>query len=135
MTKSAEKRPTGLWLVILVVFAEGLFVAYLAGVLGLGILEGQSRSFNTMIALFAMVAGAAALVIFVAISLWRSKRWARSAAFFWQLIQLAVATGSFSGQFGNQAIGWGLIIPSAIVIVTLFNKDVVAATMKSVDPE
>ena len=80
MTKSAEKRPTGLWLVILVVFAEGLFVAYLAGVLGLGILEGQSRSFNTMIALFAMVAGAAALVIFVAISLWRSKRWARSAA-------------------------------------------------------
>jgi hypothetical protein len=135
MTKSAEMRPIGLWLVILVVFAEGLFVAYLAAVLGLGILEGQSRSLNTMIALFAMVAGAAALVIFIAISLWRGKRWARSASFFWQLIQLAVATGSFGGQFGSQAIGWGLIIPSAIVIVTLFNKDVVAATMKSVDPE
>lgn len=135
MTKSQEKRPIGLWLVILVVFAEGLFVAYLAAVIGLGILEGQSRSFSATVALFAMVAGAAALVIFVAVSLWRSKRWARSAAFFWQLIQLAVATGSFSGQFGSQAIGWGLIIPSAVVIVTLFNKDVVAATMKSVDPE
>lgn len=135
MTKSAEKRPIGLWVVILVVFAEGLFVAYLAWLLGLEILEGETRSFSTMVALFALVAGSAAMVIFIAISLWRGKRWARSGAFFWQLIQLAVATGSFGGQFGSQAIGWGLIIPSAIVIVALFNKDVVAATMKSVDPE
>ena len=133
--KNLKKLPAGLLTVIVVVALEASVLAYFGIKLGMGILGGESRAFTTAIALFAMVAAAAAWLFYVAFSLTRSKRWARSAAFFWQLIQLAVATGSFSGQFGNQAIGWGLIIPSAIVIVTLFNKDVVAATMKSVDPE
>jgi hypothetical protein len=87
------------------------------------------------VALFALVAAAAIWVIFVALNLFRGKRWSRSAGVFWQLIQLAVAAGSFSGQFGSQAIGWSLIIPSVLVLTLLFSKKVVAATMGPVDLE
>ena len=135
MNKNAEKKPVPLMIAMLFVLLEGLVVAYFAAQLGIGILMGDSRSLVTAIALFALVAAAAAWVIFVAFSLLWGKRWARSGALFWQLIQLAVATGSFSGQFGSQAIGWSLILPSAVVLVALFNKQTIAATMKSSDPE
>jgi hypothetical protein len=65
----------------------------------------------------------------VSISLLKGRRWARSAGVFWQLVQLAIASGSFSGQFGSQAIGWSLIVPSVLVLALLFSKKVVAATM------
>jgi hypothetical protein len=44
---------------------------------------------------------------------------------------LAIATGSFGGQFGSQAIGWALVIPSVTVMIALLSKKVVAATMRS----
>jgi hypothetical protein len=89
----------------------------------------------TALALFGMVAGATAWVLFVAFSLTRGKRWARSAALFWQLVQLAIATGSFTGQFGSLWIGWSIAAPSAAVLMLLFSKKVVAATMAGLDPE
>jgi hypothetical protein len=135
MSESQEKRPFGLVLAAVLVGLEGLFVGALAARLGLALVSGETRSLVTSVALFALVAAAAIWVIFVSLNLFRGKRWSRSAGVFWQLIQLAVATGSFSGQFGSQAIGWSLIIPSVLVIGLLFSKKVVAATMAAVDPE
>jgi hypothetical protein len=110
---------------------EGLFVGALAAQLGLSVVTGNTRSLVSSVALFALVGGASIWVIFIAINLWRGRRWARSAGFFWQLVQLAIAAGSFGGQFGSQAIGWALVIPSATVLITLLSKKVVAATMDS----
>ena len=135
MSESQEKRPFGLVLAAVLVGLEGLFVGALAARLGLALVSGETRSLVTSVALFALVAAAAIWVIFVALNLFRGKRWSRSAGVFWQLIQLAVATGSFSGQFGSQAIGWSLIIPSVLVLALLFSKKVVAATMGPVDLE
>ena len=135
MSETQEKRPFGLVLAAVLVGLEGLFVGALAARLGLALVSGETRSLVTSVALFALVAAAAIWVIFVSLNLLRGKRWSRSAGVFWQLIQLAVATGSFSGQFGSQAIGWSLIIPSVLVIGLLFSKKVVAATMAAVDPE
>jgi hypothetical protein len=135
MSNQAEKRPTGLKIIIGIVLIEGLVLAYLAAQLLVGILVGESRSLPTTLSLFAIVALTAAAVLFFAYGLFQGKRWARSAALFWQLIQLAIASGSFTGQFGSNAIGWGLIIPSVIVLVLLFTKPVVAATMRGLDPE
>ena len=135
MSIQAEKRPFALKVIIGIVFIEGSVLAYFAAQLLVGIFLGQSRSLATAVSLFAIVAGVSAAVLFFAYGLFQGKRWARSAALFWQLIQLSIAAGSFSGQFGSQAIGWSLIIPSVIVLVLLFTKPVVAATMRGLDPE
>ena len=135
MSNQAEKRPLGLKIIIGIVSIEGLVLAYLAAQLLVGIMLGESRSLPTTLSLFAIVALTAAAVLFFAYGLFQGKRWARSAALFWQLIQLAIASGSFTGQFGSNAIGWGLIIPSVIVLVLLFTKPVVAATLRGLDPE
>jgi len=127
------KRPLALKIVIAFLVLEGLVVAGFALVTLSQILLGQSRSVSTVLALFAIVAAAAAVVFLIALSLGRGKRWARSAAVFWQLVQLSIALGSFSGEAPNAFIGWALILPSAIVLILLFRKEVVAATMREVD--
>jgi hypothetical protein len=133
MTSKPENRPTGLVLVTILLWADGLFVGFLAARLGLALASGETKSFVTSVALFALVTAASVWVIYIGFGLLKARRWARSAAVFWQLVQLAVATGSFSGQFGSQAIGWGLILPSVLGLGLLFSKKVVAATMGPTD--
>ncbi len=135
MTTKPEKAPFGLTLATILLWAEGLFVGVLAARLGLALLSGETKSLVTSVALFALVAAASAWVIYIGFGLRKGKRWARSGGVFWQLIQLAVASASFSGQFGSQAIGWGLIIPSVWVLILLFSKKVVAATLGNTDEE
>ncbi len=136
MTTKPEKAPSGLVFASILLWAEGAFVGVLAARLGLALVSGETKSLVTSVALFALVAAAAAWVIFIGFALLKRKRWARSGGVFWQLVQLAVATGSFSGQFGNQAIGWSLILPSVLGLGLLFNKKVVAATLTNFeDPE
>lgn len=133
MTTKPEKAPFGLTLAAILLWAEGLFVGFLAVRLGLALLSGETKSLVTSVALFALVAAASAWVIYLGFGLLKRKRWARSGGVFWQLIQLAVASASFSGQFGSQAIGWGLILPSVWVLFLLFSKKVVTATLENTD--
>ena len=135
MTEQPEKAPIGLGFAAILLWAEGLFVGVLAARLGLALVSGETKSLVTSVALFALVAAASAWVIYIGFGLRKGKRWARSGGVFWQLIQLAVASASFSGQFGSQAIGWGLIIPSVWVLILLFSKKVVAATLGNTDEE
>jgi hypothetical protein len=133
MSKQKAEKPVSLRLVAALVGLEGLVVLGLAGSMLVGLLTGEARSVVTLIALVVLVAAAGAWVISVALALSKGKRWARSGALFWQLVQLAVATGSFTGQFGNAAIGWALILPSALVLVLLFQKSTIAATMEKTE--
>ena len=135
MTKRPEKAPSGLVLASILLWAEGLFLGVLAARLGAALVSGETKSFVTSAALFALVAAASAWVIYIGFGLRNRKRWARSGGVFWQLVQLAIATGSFSGQFGSQAIGWGLILPSVLGLGLLFSKKVVAATMGNINEE
>lgn len=135
MIDKNKSRPRALTAIIAVILLEAIVVLGLATILLVEILAGASRSFSTAIALFAMVAAAGAFVAFIAVSLARGKRWARSAALFWQLVQLSVASGSFTGQFGNWMIGTALIVPSMVVAILIFRKEVVAATMEQMDRE
>lgn len=130
-----KERPIGLYFASALVALEGLFLGFLASQLGWALISGESLSFATSAALFVLVAGAAAWILFVAFNLLMGKRWARSAAVFWQLVQLAIASASFGGQFGSQEIGWAIALPSALVLATLFTKKVVAATMRQTDAD
>lgn len=129
MENTAQKRPFGLKFVAILTGLEGLALGVISARLGVALITGDTKSLVTSVALFALVAGATAWVIFIGISLWAGKRWARSAALFWQLVQLSVASASFSGQFASAAIGWSLIVPSVLVLAVLFTKPVIAATM------
>jgi hypothetical protein len=91
-------------------------------------LSGEVKSLPTMLALTALGLVMALWLAFVTTSLRAGRRWARNGAIFWQLVQLAVAWGSFTGQFANPAIGVGLILPSLAVIGLLFEKSVFEAT-------
>ena len=126
-----KRLPLGLIVVIAIVGIEALAVSGAAAFLLIEIIAGQSKSFVTAISLFALVAAAAVWVGNILAGLARNRRWSRSGAFFWQLIQLSIGTASFSGQFANWAIGLALIVPSLIVCVLLLTKPVVAATQES----
>ena len=89
----------------------------------------------TLFALIAIFLLATLLLFFVARQLVFKKRWARSAAFFWQLIQLSVAWNSFSGAFANFYIGGYLVITSLATIYFLFTKAVIEETQEKVDKE
>ena len=91
------------------------------------------KDLGTFIAIFAIFVGATIALFFVARQLVFKKRWARSAALFWQLMQLAVAWNSFSGQWANFYIGGYLIITSVATLYFLFTKALIEATQEKVD--
>lgn len=93
------------------------------------------RDAPTLFALIAIFLLATLLLFFVARQLIFKKRWARSAAFFWQLIQLSIAWNSFSGEFANFFIGGYLVISSVVTIYFLFTKAVIDETQEQVDKE
>ena len=105
-------------------------MAAAAASLGVEIIAGASKSFVTAISLFALVLAAAVWVGNIVAGLARNRRWSRSGAFFWQLVQLSIGTASFSGQFANWMIGAALIVPSVAVCALLLTKPVVAATQQ-----
>ncbi|MEN9965230.1 MAG: hypothetical protein RJA60_227 [Actinomycetota bacterium] len=129
---SATARPMGLKVILGILAVEllvlvGIVVAYVSATLA-----GDVRDLPTMLALVALGLGLATWVGFIIKSLIAGRRWARSGALFWQLIQLTVAWGSFTGEFANAAIGFGLILPSVTVIALLFTKPVFDATQEEI---
>ncbi len=87
----------------------------------------------TLFALVAIFLLATTLLFFVARQLVFKQRWARSAAFFWQLIQLSIAWSSFSGEFANFYIGGYLVVTSIVTIYFLFTKPVIEETQEAVE--
>jgi hypothetical protein len=58
-------------------------------------------------------------------------RWARTAAIFWQIMQLSIAVGSVQGPNPNYFVGFFLGAISLFVIVVLFMPNVMRATSKT----
>jgi hypothetical protein len=63
----------------------------------------------------------------------QGKRWARSAAFFWQLLQGVVGAGALAEDGSNRNIGIFLVALSALLVILLFNKNFVAETNREND--
>lgn len=125
---SKASKPIGLKAVLAIIGLEQIVVLYLLSSYAIATLAGQVKSLPTMLALAALGLIVAIWLAFVFKALYEGRRWARSGAIFWQLVQLTIAWGSFTGQFANVAIGIGLIVPSVAVIALLFNKPVFDAT-------
>lgn len=87
-----------------------------------------TKALLTDSALVILTVGAAVWLTFSARAIVKGKRWARSAGIFWQLIQLAIALGTFEASL---LYGYAIAIPSLAVLFTLFTKAVVKATSET----
>jgi hypothetical protein len=122
MTKNAF--PVALRAAGILVLAESAATFGLALYFFWGINVGRVIVLQTMLALVGFLVLTSAWLGWLGFGLLRAKRSSRTPAVFWQLIQLLLAGGQFTGQNSNVAIGLALAIPSIAIIVLLANKSV-----------
>ena len=103
-----------------------LYVATIAIIWGMT--TSQARALLTNSALVVLTLSAGVWLTFAGIAITKGKRWARSAGVFWQLIQIAIALGTFEASLLG---GFAIALPSLAVLFTLFSSEVVKATSES----
>jgi hypothetical protein len=114
--------------VVFLLLFEVLALAWIFFALLLELLSGNVINVFAEIFLIVLAAGAAAWVLFFIRGILNKKRWARSAAFFWQLLQGVTGAGAVAEQGINQLVGILLVLLSGVVVLLLFNKTVVFET-------
>ena len=128
-----SKAPKMVQIVLVLLLLEALALAAVFLALLLELFSGQFQSIFAQVFLV-VISGAAVLwVLHFSRGLLNKKRWARSAAFFWQLLQAVVGAGAMAETGSSQLIGALLVIVSGITLVLLFNKNVVADTNEATD--
>ncbi len=114
--------------VVILLLVEALALAWIFLALLLELLSGNVINVFAEIFLIVLAAGAVAWVLFFIRGILKKKRWARSAAFFWQLLQGVTGAGALAEQGINQILGAFLVLLSGAVVLLLFNKSVVFET-------
>jgi hypothetical protein len=117
---------------VVMIFAEALATSVVT-VFFVVALVTDAKLVGTLIALCVVIGGTAAFLFFVSRQLVYRKRWARSAAVFWQLIQIAIAWNSFTGEVLGYYFGVWLLVTAFVALYFLFNKRVVELTDEQID--
>ncbi|MDE2591811.1 MAG: hypothetical protein KGL41_03015 [Actinomycetales bacterium] len=133
-TQSAAKKaaPRSIKLAVVILAIEALAPTFLAVWDLIDILSGKALMLSALLAQLALWLGAALWVGFTARRLYQGRAWARSAAVFWQLVQLAIAWGSFTGKYANWWIGGALIVTSVLVFVLVLSKQSLEHTAREI---
>lgn len=127
---AAGRRPVLLTLLAVMLLVEAAVMAATAGFLFYELVTERPASYASAIAILGLVLLAAAWLVVIAVGALRARSWVRAAALTWQVLQLAVAIGSFQGLFARNDIGWLLLVPAVIVLFLLFTRSVMAATRR-----
>jgi hypothetical protein len=106
-------------------YLEALVLYLAAGAAIWTLFSGEENSLVTVAFLALVSLGAAVWLTFAAKGITQGKRWARSAGTFWQLMQIAIGFGVYDASVIGAVV---ILLLSGAVLVTLFTKDVVAAT-------
>lgn len=123
MPKSSAQRTLKGLAIALILEATVLYIATGASIWAL--ITGDTTSVVTGVALAAICLGVALWLTSAARAITKGKRWARSAGIFWQLMQITISFGVYEASvLGALAIA----LASGAVLITLFTKDVAAAT-------
>jgi hypothetical protein len=128
-----SKAPALVQIVLILLIAESLVLAAVFFTLLFELFSGQFQSIYTEVFLLVLAAASAVWVLHFSRGLLNRKRWARSAAFFWQLLPAVVGAGAIAETGTSRIIGAVLVLVSGIVVVLLFNPKVVAATNEETD--
>ncbi|MBB5632609.1 hypothetical protein BKA04_000832 [Cryobacterium mesophilum] len=125
-----SRRPRTLTLLAALLFLEAAFLAALAAFLVFELVTEVPTSLASALSILVLVVLAAAWLVFVGVGALRARPWVRAAALTWQVLQLAVAIGSFQGLFARDDIAWYLLVPAVLVIGLLFTRSVMTATRR-----
>ena len=90
-----------------------------------------SQSYASGVALLVLAVLAAVWIGFTAVSTLRLKSWVRASAVTWQVLQIAVAIGSFQGLYARPDLGWALLVPALLGIGLALSPSVVRATTRN----
>ena len=131
--KAFSHAPVLVKLVVSLLFIEALILALVFFALLLELLSTNVLNVYAQIFLIVLAAGSIAWVLNFSRGILQGERWARSAAFFWQLLQGVVGAGALAEVGSNRNIGIFLVALSAVVVILLFNKSFVANTNREND--
>lgn len=127
-SSAASGKPPLLVLLATILFLECALLVVAAIFLLIELLIARPDSYPSAIAILLLTLLAAAWIGITALHTVRGSSWIRGSAAAWQLLQIAVAVGSFQGLFARADIGWLLLIPALLALLLLFTPSVVAAT-------
>ena len=127
---SAPRRSRSITALAAVLWLEAAGIAAATIYLGIEIISAPANSLPSAIALAAVAAIAAIWVAVIAINVVRGNAWVRGASIVVQVLLIAIAVGSFQGKGAVPGIGVALLVPSIIVLILVFSKDVVAHTSR-----
>jgi len=128
-----SKAPALVQIVLILLLVEALALATVFLTLLFELFSGQFQSIFAEAFLVVLAAAATLWILHFSRGLLNKKRWARSAAFFWQLIQAVVGAGAISETGMSRVIGAVLVLISGLTVVLLFNSKVVADTNEETD--
>ena len=94
------------------------------------LIVAEPASFASAVALIVLTVLATVWLAVIVVNTLRGNAWVRGAIVVWQVLQIAVAIGSFQGVFARPDVGWLLLVPSIAVLGLLFTPAVVAATAR-----
>ena len=128
-----RKAPALVQIVLVLLVAEALVLVAVFFTLLFELFSGQFQSIYAEVFLLVLAAAATVWVLTFSRGLLNRKRWARSAAFFWQLLQAVVGAGAIAETGNSRVLGAALVLVSGVVVLLLFNSQVVAATNGETD--
>lgn len=108
------------------VFAECAMLVAATFLLVVELLIATPTSYASALALTVIAAIAAIWLGVIGVNILRGRAWTRGATIVWQVLQIAVAVGSFQGLFARPDIGWLLLIPALVVFILVFTRPVIA---------
>ena len=128
MSKRSGNSQIGVWALMVIVSLQAAALTAVSGLLLWATVTQRSDSLSSAIALDLIVLVFAIAMIIVAIGVIQGKPAARSGAFVWQVLQMALGLASNDGSvFARPDIAAALLIPAVVAIVLiLFNKGVKA---------
>ena len=126
MSRLSGNVQIAVWILVAIVSLQALALTAVSVLLLWATVTEQSDNLASAIALDLIVAVFAAAMILVAIGVVKGKPAARSGAFVWQVLQMALGLASNdSGVFGRPDIASALAVPAiAAIVLILFNKSV-----------
>lgn len=129
--RGASSRPPLLVALAVILFLEALLVIGVAVWLLIELLTVVPESYPSAIAILVLVAIAAVWVAATAIAALQGRGWSRASAVTIQILQIAVAVGSFQGLYARPDLGWALLVPALAGIVLVLTPQVVKATTRN----
>lgn len=128
-----SKAPALVQIVLILLVVEALILAAVSFTLLFELFSGQFQSIYAEVFLLVLAAGSTLWVLTFSKGLLNKKRWARSAAFFWQLLQAVVGAGAIAETGTSRILGAALVMISGMTVLLLFNSKVVEATNEETD--